>query len=51
MESYLGPAVPLNPVLVEGAASLQDGFVDPSAASDTANHGTVSGGDDLEMTV
>merc|ERR1711992_384297 len=43
----LGPAVPLDLVLVVRAAGLQDGLVDTTAASDDADGGTVGRGDDL----
>merc|ERR1719495_1005993 len=45
--THLWPAVPLNSVLVEGSASLEDRLVDPSTSSNTSNHGTVSRGDNL----
>ena len=32
---------------MEGTAGLQDGFVDPAAATDAADHGAVGAGDDL----
>merc|ERR1719193_1934238 len=43
----LGPAVPLDLVLVVRAAGLQDGLVDTTAASDDADCGAVGRGDDL----
>merc|ERR1719443_1039023 len=43
----LGPAVPLDLVLVVRAAGLQDGLVDTTAAGDDADGGAVGRGDDL----
>merc|ERR1719336_3171587 len=43
----LGPAVPLDLVLVVRAAGLQDGLVDTTAAGDDADSGAVGRGDDL----
>merc|ERR1719477_565037 len=43
----LGPAVPLDLVLVVSTAGLQDGLVDTTAAGDDADGGAVGRGDDL----
>merc|ERR1719205_234 len=43
----LGPAVPLDLVLVVGAAGLQDGLVDTAATGHDSDGGAVGRGDDL----
>ena len=45
--SDLGPLVALDPVLVVGATSLEDGLVSASAAGNEADHGAALGGDGL----